>query len=83
MRRTCYLLLLAFCLLLLASCDWRGDHYERLLAEAEEMNRNDSLFTAVKKSACKKLFNEDDSGILKQRLVDMESGGFMNNFSTH
>ena len=46
MRRACYLLHLALCLLLPASCDWRGDHYERLLADAEEMNRHDSLFTS-------------------------------------
>ena len=46
MRRAHYLLHLALCLLLLASCNWRGDRYERLLAEAEEMNRNDSLFTS-------------------------------------
>ena len=46
MRRACYLLHLALCLLLPASCDWRGGHYERLLCEAEEMNRHDSLFTS-------------------------------------
>jgi hypothetical protein len=40
-----------------------------------------SRISSVKKSACKKLF-EEDGVILKQRLVDMESGGFMNNFST-
>ena len=40
-----------------------------------------SRISAVKKSACRKLF-EEDGVILKQRLVDMESGGFMNNFST-
>ena len=40
-----------------------------------------SRISAVKKSACRKLF-EEDGVILKQRLVDMESGGFINNFST-
>ncbi|MBR1789086.1 MAG: hypothetical protein IJ762_07875 [Bacteroidaceae bacterium] len=46
MKHALRLLHLALCLLLPASCDWRGDHYERLLAEAEEMNRHDSLFTS-------------------------------------
>mgnify|MGYP002623977321 FL=1 len=46
MKHAHRLLHLALCLLLLASCNWRGDRYERLLAEAEEMNRNDSLFTS-------------------------------------
>ena len=41
-----------------------------------------SRISAVKKSACRKLFEEEDGVILKQRLVDMESGGFINNFST-
>ncbi len=47
------------------------------------LDTGNSRISVVKKNICKKLFNEDDSGILKQRLVDMESGGFMNNFSTH
>ena len=46
MKHALRLLHLALCLLLLASCDWRGGHYERLLAEAEEMTRHDSLFTS-------------------------------------
>ena len=47
------------------------------------LDTGNSRISVVKKNICKKLFNEDDSGILKKRLVDMESGGFMNNFSTH
>ena len=45
MRHARHILPLALILLLAASCD-RGGHYGRLLAEAERMNRNDSLFTS-------------------------------------
>ena len=47
------------------------------------LDTGNSRISAVKKNACKKLFNEDDSGILKKRLVDMESGDFVKYFSTH
>lgn len=44
------------------------------------LETGNSRVSAVKKNASRKLFNEDDSGMLKKRLVDMESGGFLKIF---
>ena len=46
MRRARYLLPLALCFLLTVCCGPGEGHYERLLEQAEEMNRQDSLFTS-------------------------------------